>query len=82
MPKGKNTKVIGLMKYELDVKIMTEYVKLRAKNYSYFIDDGSEDKRAKGTKNRVIKRKLKFKNYKNSLEVTQLENKRKYLEKN
>ena len=81
MPKGKNTKVIGLMKYELDVKIMTEYVKLRAKNYSYFIDDGSEDKRAKGTKNCVIKRKLKFKNYKNSLEVTQLENKRKYLEK-
>ena len=30
----------------------------------------------------VIKRKLKFKNYKNCLEVTQLENKINYLEKN
>ena len=30
----------------------------------------------------VIKRKLKFENYKNSLEATQLDNKIKYLEKN
>ena len=35
----------------------------------------------KGTKKCVIKRKLKFENYKNCLEATQLENKINYLEK-
>ena len=38
------------MKDELGRKIMTELVGLRAKTYSYLIDDGSEDKKAKGTK--------------------------------
>ena len=81
LPKGKNKKVIGLMKDELGGKIMTKFVGLRAKTYSYLIDDGSEDKKAKGTKKCVIKRKLKFENYKNCLEATQLDNKIKYLEK-
>ena len=61
---------------------MTKFVGLRAKNYSYLIDDGSKDKKTKGTKKCVIKRKLKFEKYKNRLEVTQLDNKIKYLEKN
>ena len=61
---------------------MTKFVGLRAKTYSYLIDDGSEDKKAKGTKKCVIKRKLKFEKYKSSLEATQLENKINYLEKN
>ena len=30
---------------------MTEPVALRPKTYSYIIDDGSSDKKAKGTKN-------------------------------
>ena len=50
--------------------------------YSHLTDDGSEDKKAKGTKKCVIKRKLKFENYKSCLEETQLENKINYLEKN
>ena len=60
LPKGKNKKVIGLMKAELGGKIMTKFVGLRAKTYSYLIDDSNEDKKAKGTKNCVIKRNLKF----------------------
>ena len=69
------------MKDKLDRKIMTKFVGLRAKTYSYLIDDDSEDKKAKGTKKCIIKRELKFKNYKNCLEATQLENKINHLKK-
>ena len=82
LPKGKNKKVIGSTKDQLGGKIRKKIVRLRAKTYSYVIDDGSEDEKAKGTKKCVIKRKLKFENYKNYLEATQLENKINYLEKN
>ena len=70
------------MKNELGGKITTKFVTLRAKTYSYLIVDDSEDKKAKGTKKCVIKRKLKFKNCKNCLEATQLQNKINRLEKN
>ena len=63
------------------IKGKNKFVGLRAKTYSYLIDDGSKDKKAKSTKKCVIKRKLKFENYKNCLEATQLENKINYLEK-
>ena len=43
MPKGKNKKVIGLMKGGLGGKIMTKFVGLRTKTCSYLIDDGSKD---------------------------------------
>ena len=56
LPKGKSEKVIGLMKDELSGKIMTKFVRLRAKTYSYLIDDDKEDKKAKGTKKCVIKK--------------------------
>ena len=82
LAQGKNKKVIGLMKDELDGEIMTKFVGLRSKTYSYLIDDGSEDKKAKATKKCVIKRKLKFENYKSRLEAIQLERKINYLEKN
>ena len=52
------------MKDELGRKIITKFVGLRIKTYSYLIDDDSEDKKAKDTKKFVIKRKLKFENYK------------------
>ena len=47
--------VIGLMKDDLGGKIMTESVALRPKTYSYLMDDGGSDKKAKGTKSCVIK---------------------------
>ena len=64
---GKNKKVIGLMKDELGGKIITEFVTLRPKTDSYLTDDGKEDKKAKGTKMCVIKRMIKFDDYKNCL---------------
>ena len=70
------------MKDELGEIIMRKSVGVRVKAYSYLIDDGSEDKKAKSTKKCVIKRKLKFENYKSCLEATQLDNKIKYIEKN
>ena len=64
---GKNKKVIGLMKDELGGKIITEFVTLRPKASSYLTDDCKEDKKAKGTKKCVIKRMIKFNDYKNCL---------------
>ena len=80
--KGKNEKVIGSLKDKLDEKIMTKFVWLGAKTYAYLIDDGSEDKKAKGTKMCAIKRKFNFENYKNCLQAIQRDNKISYLEKN
>ena len=64
---GNNKKVIGLMKDELGGKIIMEFVTLRPKTYSYLTDDGKGDKNAKGTKECVIKRMIKFNDYKNCL---------------
>ena len=64
VPTGKSKKVIGLTKDELGGKIMTEFVALRPKTYSYLTDDYKEDKKAKTTKKYVIKRRLKFNDYK------------------
>ena len=49
-PLSKGKKVIELIKDEIGQKIMTKVAGLRAKSYSYLIDDGSKDKKAKGTK--------------------------------
>ena len=55
------------MKDELGGNIMTEFVALRPKTYSYLMDDGNIDKKAKGTKQCVIKRRFKFNDYKKFL---------------
>ena len=46
---------------------MKEFSALRAKTYSYLMDDNSEIKKSKGTKECIIKRELIFKNYKDCL---------------
>ena len=64
LPVGLNKKVIELMKDELGGKIMTEFVALRPKLYSYRELDGSEDKKCKGIKKCVVKKTLTFEDYK------------------
>ena len=58
LPTGKN---------KLGGKIMTEFVASRPKTYSYLTNDCKEDEKAKGTKKCVIKRRLKFNDYKDCL---------------
>ena len=68
LPIGKNKKVIGLMKYELGGKIMTEFVALRAKMYAYRkIDKEVEEKCCKGTKKCVVSEGPTFDDYKTCL---------------
>ena len=58
LPTGKN---------KLGGKIITEFVTLRPKTYSFLTDDGKEDKKAKVTKKCVIKKMIKFNDYKKFL---------------
>ena len=67
LPIGLNKKVIGLMKDELGGGIMTEFVALRPKLYSYRKLDGTCDKKCKGIKKCIVKKTLIFEDYKNCL---------------
>ena len=67
LPIGKNKKVIGLMKDELGGETITEFIALRPKTYSYLTDNDKIDKKAKGTKKCVIKKMIKFDDYKKCL---------------
>ena len=62
---GVNKKVLGLMKDELSGGIITEFVALRPKAYSYKTED--KLKKAKGTKKCIINKMLNFNDYKNCL---------------
>ena len=73
---GKNKKVLGKFNDELGGKIMTTFCALRAKKYSFLIDEYTNDdyeknnivnKKAKGTKKCVIKKEILFNNYIDSL---------------
>ena len=55
------------MKDELGGKIITEFVTLRPKTYSFLTNDGKEDKKSKGTKKCVTKKMIKFSDYKKCL---------------
>ena len=66
IPTGVNKKVIGMFKDEVGGKIITEFVGLRAKNYSY-VCDGKEYKKCKGIKINVTKKDISHKDYKNCL---------------
>ena len=67
LPIGKNKKVIGKFKDELNGKIMIELCNPIAKTYAFITDNDTEIKRAKVTKKCVIKHMLTFENYKESV---------------
>ena len=64
---GVNKKVIGMFKDKFGGNIMREFCALRAKTYTYLMDDDSEMKKAKGIKRCVVKRRVMFENCKHSL---------------
>ena len=63
LPICKNKKEIGFFKDELGGKIMKVFSGLRAKTWTYLMDDYSEKKIVIGTKIRVIKRRIILENY-------------------
>ena len=63
---GVNEMVIGMFKDEVGGKIITEFVGLRAKNYSYMCD-GKEHKKCKGIKMNVTKNNISHKGYRDCL---------------
>ena len=69
MQKIKNKKVIELTKDESGEQIIKEFVGLTAKPFSYL-------KESKRYKKGVMKRKVKFQDYKNCLRVAKIENKK------
>ena len=58
------------MKGELGKQIIKKIFGLRLKTYSYLKDNNDESKKAKGAKRCIIKRKLKFENYKKYFETS------------
>ena len=46
---------------------MKEFCAARAKTYAFLLDDDDEEKKAKGTKKCVIKRMIKFSDYKDAV---------------
>ena len=64
---GVNKKVVGMFKDEAGGKIIEEFVGLRSKLYSYKMYDGWEEKKCKGVKKPVVKKSIKFDDYKKCL---------------
>jgi len=66
-----NKRVIGMMKDEAAGKIIKEFVGLRAKLYSFkmhtALHEGKEEKKCKGVKKVVVKKKISHQDYKDCL---------------
>ena len=69
IPTGINKKVLGMFKDEAAGKIIKEFVGLRAKLYSYKMDEGKENKKCKGIKKAVVEKSITHENYKTCLET-------------
>ena len=69
IPTGINKKVLGMFKDEAAGKIIKEFVGLRAKLYSYKMEEGKENKRCKGIKKAVVEKNIRHEDYKTCLET-------------
>ena len=67
IPSGFNKKVLDMFKDEAGVKVIDEFVGLRAKLYSYKMFEGEESKKCKGVKKSVVKKIIAHEDYKNYL---------------
>ena len=67
IPTGINKKVLGMFKDEVKGKNIKEFVGLRAKLYSFIIEDGEENKKCKGVKKQVVKESITHEDYKTCL---------------
>ena len=67
IPTGINKKVLGMFKDEAMGKIIKEFVGLRAKLYSYKMDEGEESKKCKGVKKQVVEKSITHEDYKTCL---------------
>ena len=67
IPTGINKKVFGMFKDEAAGKIIKEFVGLRAKLYSFIMEDGKENKRCKGVKKQVVESSITHEDYKTCL---------------
>ena len=67
IPTGINKKVLGMFKDEAAGKTIKEFVGLRAKLYSYKMDEGKENKRCKGIKKAVVEKSITHEDYKTCL---------------
>ena len=69
IPTGVNKKVLGMFKDEAKGKNIKEFVGLRAKLYSYKMEEGKENKKCKGIKKAVVEKSITHKDYKTCLET-------------
>ena len=67
IPTGINKKVLGMFKDEAAGKRIKEFVGLRAKLYSFIMEDGKENKRCKGVKKQVVESSITHEDYKTCL---------------
>ena len=71
IPTGINKKVLGMFKDEAAGKNIKEFVGLRAKLYSYKMEEGEENKKCKGIKKAVVTKSISHENYKSCLQTGQ-----------
>ena len=67
IPTGINKKVLGMYKDEAKGKNIKEFVGLRAKLYSFKMEEGKENKKCKGIKKAVVERTIRHEDYKTCL---------------
>ena len=69
LPIGVNKKVLGMFKDEAKGKNIKEFVGLRAKLYSYKMEEGKENKKCKGIKKAVVEKSITHEDYKTCLKT-------------